>query len=308
MSVIANLPAMPNRVAIACEYLHFLADKGDVWPSVANQLSPLKKVDAQEQDEKTGKLMAEDVLSEMEKLKFLVRDSGDVIKLNSDIRDIALPDGDWQQALRPFLFLRLTVPGIAEMHGQNDVPDALAWLLAQDPFDPMPWSGGLYAERILRQLSETDPLRSVISNNSRYQNLIYWARYLGLAERVSVKFGATVVDMVIPDPTEAISRKLAEIFNSDHELPIQTFMQRLAVECSMLDGGVARCNLETRLSGEFQPKEGHISRATSLALTRLMTRGLIKLESPSDSQTWLLDLGNSTQTVSYIRFLRGEVI
>ena len=307
MSVIANLPAMPNRVAIACEYLHFLGDKGGLWVNVVNQLSPLKKVDAQDQDENPGKVMAEDVLSEMERLKFLVRDAGDVIKLNSDIRDIALQDGDWQQALYPFLFLRLTVPEIAKMHGQNDVPDALAWLLAQDPFDPMPWSGGVHAERILNQLSETDPLRGVIGNNSRYQNLIYWARYLGLAERVSAKFGARVVDMVIPDPTEAILKKLPGIFNCDHELPIQTFMQRLAVECSMLDGGIARCNLETRLPEEFQPKEGRISRTTSLALTRLMTRGLIKLESPSDSQTWLLDLGNSTQTVSYIRLLRGEV-
>jgi hypothetical protein len=305
MSVITNLPAMPNRIAIACEYLHYLGDKGDAWGNVESQLSPFKKADAQEQDEKSGKSMAEDVLREVEKLKLLDRDSNDVIRITPDIRDNTTVDGDWQQLLRPLLFPRLTVPEVAEVHGQGEVPDALSWLLKQDPFDPMPWSGGLYVERIERQLSETDPLRSVISNNARYQNLIYWARYLGLAERVSVKIGTTTLDMVIPDPTEAIAGHLTGLFGDDDELPIQTFMQRLAGACSVLDGGVARRNLETRLAGEFQPKERQLSRSTSLALTRLKTRGLIKLEKPSDAQTWILDLGESTQTVSHVRFIQG---
>jgi len=305
MSVISNLPAMPNRIAFACEYFYYLGEKGGERSSVESQLSPLKKVDAQDQEGKSGKSMADDVLGEMEKLKILVQSSGNVIKLNPDIKDVDLPDGDWQQALRPILFSRLTVPENAEACGQIEVPDALSWLLTQDPFDPMPWSGGEHVERIVLQLGENDPMRNLIGNNSRFQNLIYWARYLGFAERVSVKIGLNAVDMVIPDPTEAIFTHLSEVFVSDPELPIQAFMQRLADVCPVLDGGSSRHNLEARLKDEYQPKENHISRATSLALMRLATRGDLKLENPSDAKSWILDLGQTTQAVSYVRFLQG---
>lgn len=299
MSVITNLPAMPNRIAIACEYLYFLGEEGASWDSIENQLSPLKRGEGSEDEEKSGKSMAEDVLKEMESLKLLVRTSRDGIMLNAQI--IAPSDGDWQQALRPYLFLWLTAPDEAEIHGQSDLPDAFAWLLTQDPFDPMLFSAG-YLKPIERQLPETDPVRSVISNNSRYQNLIYWARYLGLAERVSV-----IDDMVIPDPTEAILSQLSTVFGEDQELSIQIFMQRLALSCPIMDGGSARRTFETRLSGEYQPKEGFLSRSMSLALTRLATRGVLKLSKPSDATTLLLDLGNITETVSHVSLVREKL-
>jgi hypothetical protein len=292
MSVINNFPAMPNRIAIACEYLHYLGEKGGSWDSIEKQLSPLKKGDGNEEEERSGKSMAEDVLKEMESLKLLVRSSTDGIMLNNQI--IAPSNGDWLRALQPYFFLRLTDPDEAEIHGQNDLPDALAWLLIQDPFDPMLFSSG-YLKPIERQLPETDPLRSVISNNSRYQNLIYWARYLGFAERVSV-----IDDMVIPDPSEAILSQFPKVFAEKQELPIQIFMQRLALLCPIMDGGSARCNFETRLTGEYQPKEGFLSRSMSLALTRLSMRGVLKLSKPSDAKTLLLDLGKITETVSHV--------
>jgi len=302
MSVLNNLVAMPNRIAIACEYLYFLGDQGVEWEAVEKQLSPLKKVDADEVGDKpSGKSIAEDVLREMEKLKLLTILSNSAIILSTEIRKIAPMDGDWQQALRPILFSRLVLSEIAEQHGQSDVPDAIAWLLTQDPFNPMPWGGGTHVERIISQLGDNDQLRSVIGNNSRYQNLLYWARYLGCAEWL----GTPGVSVVIPDPSEAISWLLPQVFYDEHELPIKVFMQRLSEICPVLEGGNARNNLEKRIGDEFHLKEHHLSRSTSLALNRLQLRGVIKIKASSDAQTWILDLGRETPPVSYVSLVEG---
>jgi hypothetical protein len=143
MSVISNLVAMPNRIAIACEYLHYLGEKGDAWESIESQLSPLKKAGSDEDDDKpTGKSIAEDVLREIEKLGLLLRNEDSTISLAHEIRNIAPVDGNWQQALRPVLFKKMLYPTVADLCGQSDVPDAISWLLVQDPFDPMLRKGG----------------------------------------------------------------------------------------------------------------------------------------------------------------------
>lgn len=299
MSVLNNFPAMPNRIAIACEYLYYLGPDGELRDNIETQLSPLKKADSDEIG--SGKTMAEDVLNEMDKLGFLTQVSAGKITLMEDIRNISSPQISWQQLLRPILRQRLTFPDLAEKHRQEEIPDAIAWLLAQDPFDPLPFSGGIHATRVAKQLGENDPLRSVIGNNSRYQNLIYWARYLGFAEWVAGKAG----NVVIPDPTYAISECLARIFDKEGELAILTFVQRMSDAFPVLEEGSARRNLEMRLAGEFQRKDQHLSRSTSLALMRLQLRGKLSLRTASDAQTWILDLGKETKAVSHVRLI-GE--
>jgi hypothetical protein len=299
MSVISNLVAMPNRIAIACEYLHYLGEKGDAWESIESQLSPLKKAGSDEDDDKpTGKSIAEDVLREIEKLGLLLRNEDSTISLAHEIRNIAPVDGNWQQALRPVLFKKMLYPTVADLCGQSDVPDAISWLLVQDPFDPMLRKGGGHVERIVSQLGESDPLRTAIGNNSRYQNLLYWARYFGYAEWIGIKSG----NIVVPDPSEAITCCLPSVFGAELELSIQNFVQRLGEACTVLEEGTSRRNLETRLAERYLRKERHLSRSTSLALKRLHLRGVVALKATSDAQTWVLDLANETQPVSHVRF------
>lgn len=301
MSVISNLVAMPNRIAIACEYLHYLGDKGDTWEAIEGQLSPLKKSLGDEDDDKpTGKSIAEDVLREIEKLGLLLKNDDSTICLAHEVRDIAPNNGNWQHALKPLLFRKILFPNVAEQCGQSDVPDAIAWLLVQDPFDPLMRKGGGHVQRIIDQLGEPDLLRSAIGNNSRYQNLLYWARYFGCAEWLGIKTG----NVVVPDPSEAISWFLPTVFGAERELPIQTFVLRIGEACSVLEEGASRRNLETRLTERYLRKERHLSRSTSLALKRLHLRGDISLKAISDAQAWVLDFANDTQTVSHVRFNR----
>jgi hypothetical protein len=299
MSVLTNLVAMPNRIAITCEYLHFLGEKGDSWESIESQLSPLKKSGGNEEEDKpTGKSIAEDVLREIEKLGLLSSNSDSTVSLSKDLRKIAPPDGNWQQALRPILFERIVSPK-ADTYGQNDVADAIAWLLVQDPFSPMSRKGGEHVERIIAQLSETDQLRSAIGNNSRYQNLLYWARYFGCAEWL----GSRTDNVVVPDPSDVIAQHLPTIFFDESELPIGTFIQRLGDVCPVLEEGAARRNLETRLSEQFLRKDRHLSRSTSLALKRLNLRGVIATKAASDALAWVLDLANETKSVSHVQYV-----
>ncbi|SAK87924.1 hypothetical protein AWB82_06080 [Caballeronia glebae] len=310
MSVLSNFPAIPNRVAIACEYLHFLGSKGDLRENVEKQLSPLKKggnEDSESQDGKAdGRTIAGFVVDEILKLGLSSLDEERVLRLNDEYLCMQVPEGDWANALRPILMAKLVMPEHAEKSDQSSVPEALSWLLVQDPYSTLPFSGGIHAEQIVRQLGQQDALRTIIGNNQRFQNLIYWARYLGLAERVSLKIGASSADIVIPDPTEALARMLPSIFVDQRELSIQAFMQRAAEYCPVLDGGVARVRLEDRLMGDFEPKEGHLSRSTSLALFRLQARKLLRLEKPSDAQARILDLGKAHEPVSHVRYTAPE--
>lgn len=303
MSVLSNLPVMPNRIAIACEYFYHLGPDGDHREDIEKQLSPLKKSEGEEGV--SSSTIASHLISEMEKLQLLSASSenANTLRLSPDIQKIELSSDEWMKILRPILWKRMAFPDLAESYGQKEFPDALSWLLNQNPFQPLPWKGGEHAERIVAQLGETDPLRIDIGNNSRYQNLLYWARYFGCAEWIGIKTG----NVVIPDPSEVILWLIPHVFADDSELPIQTFIQRLGEVCPVLDGGSARRNFETRLTAEFQRQEYHLSRSTSLALKRLQLRGIITIKAVSDAQTWILDLANETQAVSHIK-ITGEVV
>jgi hypothetical protein len=292
MSVISNLPAMPNRIAIACEYLFTLLPDGSGRDEIIKQLSPMKRDEGNEGQ--GGTTIAAAVLSEMENLQLVRVSGGGKLTLIEDLAQRASEDTDWKLFLRPLLRNRLTTPDIAAECKQPDVPDALAWLLTQDPFNPLAKSA-VQANRINQQLGAHDELRTVVGNDARFQNLLYWARYLGFAEWI----GVASSDQIVADPTRAIAADLPAIFAVEARLTVSAFAQRVAANCPVLDGGSARLALERRMV-ERPQLEGHFSRATSLALVRLEARGLISLTAESDAETWALDLGRARRPVSSV--------
>lgn len=301
MSVLSNLPVMPNRIAIACEFLYFLGPDGGDADSIIKQLSPLKP---EAEEKSTGSTIASAVISEMEKLKLLVTYEGS-LKLTDEIRSLAPKSGDWHEILRPLLCERMTSPDLVGLYEQSELPEALAWLIGQDPLNPPSRAGGLHVELISQQLGEADSLRTSIGNDSRYQNLLYWARYFGLAEW----FTLNSINVVIPDPTNAILRKLTKIFGANNaELPFNLFVQRLGEIYPVLDGGRARLELEARLNKPFQRQEHQLLRSTSLSLKRLELRKIIEMSTDSDAEAWVLDLGNEMPVVSRIKFIGGALV
>ena len=303
MSVLSSFPAMPNRIAITCEYLHYLGPEGDERSNIEAQLSPLKKPEA-EDGTSSGSTIATAVLNEMIALKMVVSAPDGRYKLADDIRTLSVDKVEWSDLLRPTLMRRLLYPECADEFKQEEVHEAIAWLLCQSPYEPMPRSGagGVHVERIDRQFGGDEPLRGWIGNNSKYQNLLYWARYFGLAEWT--KSGDEIV--VIPDPTLALERNLTAIFNDTTEISIGDFRSRLHTLCPVFEGGSARQAVESRMKAECQTRPGDLSLSTSFALRRLKLRGVVSFKSDSDGVMLVLNYGRKSEAVSHVCFNPGE--
>lgn len=156
---------------------------------------------------------------------------------------------------------------------------ALAWLLTQESGQPIPWTSD--QNLIMKEQMEGADLYD-ITNKSRFAMLCYWARYLGYADGLNSRDGFTV----IPDPTEAIARRLQRVFAETSRLPIGRFFERIAIDCPVLEGGASRSIVESRLYRKRSDLQ--ISSSTALALWRLEERKHIKVDHVSDAETWLL--------------------
>jgi hypothetical protein len=158
-------------------------------------------------------------------------------------------------------------------------PYALAWLLLQPSGSAVSWNSDQHIV-MLDQMDGSDCYD--VTNEGRFAMLCYWARFLGFAERLSSQEG----NSVIPDPTEAIDRRLDGVFTDNPRLAIPRFLERIARDCPVLEDGAFRREVE----GRFKVKRlaNELSAATSLALWRLEKRRRIKLDQVSDADTWLM--------------------
>lgn len=299
MSVISSFPAMPNRIAIACEYIFSLGVDGGQRDEILKNLSPLSNGDGEDDNEvaSSGKTMAHSVIDEMENLELVLINENSNLILAKDFLSAKKTSYDWQSLLQPILRERLTDSSRASQFRQDDVGDALSWFLSQDPFKPIAKSRQ-HADFLREQLQESDPLLITIGNDSRFQNLLYWARYLGFSEWISIGDN----DLAIPDPTRAINYYLPTIFQSQKSLAIGEFVSRLAKACGIFEGGPIRQELEQRLKSAIR-EERHFSRSTSLGLARLENQGLILLKKESDAGSWILDLGKEQMPITSIDYL-----
>jgi len=295
MSVINALPAMPNRMAIACEYLFMLGSEGAPKEEILTQLSPLSKDEGGE-TAGSGPTMASSVITEMESLQLVCFNAKGHLCLAEDLLVAGNEGLSWQSVLRPVLRERLTDPHRAAEFKQEEVADALSWLLAQDPFRPFA-KARQHADLLREQLDESDILLTTIGNDSRFQNLLYWARYVGFAEWI----GSGGNDLILPDPTRAVQEYLPSVFGDNTMLPIGEFAGRLAKTCSIFEGGVSRQAFEKRLRISFR-EHHHFARSTSLCLARLENRGVISIVKEADAETWILDLGREQRPVTSLDY------
>lgn len=197
------------------------------------------------------------------------------------------------EAFRAHVLRVLCDETLADETGQSNVAPALAWLLMQDPLRPMPWSENPLPI-ITRQLVGGDSLD--LGNASRLQTLAYWARCLGFARLV----GAGQV-YIVPDPHDAISRLLPEVFDIGAPLRAREFRKRLADLCPVLEDGSIRARIEQQARDEVvRANPQRLSRSTSLALLRLESSGRIELQERHDSEVCLLDLGTSERRFHFV--------
>lgn len=303
MSIISSLVAQPNRFIIATEFVHSFGDKGVKLEDLERMLSPSPPQSNQGDEdadlsERSGSTMAKLVLAEMQRLKILEQTENEHLRLNPALT-VGERKIDWAGRLYDYVFPILCTADKARAHGQDELPDALCWLLRQDPTQPLGFSGGQHYDALTAQVVAGDPLFDGIRNDARYQVAVYWARYLGLAERLTIK---PVAEKVIADPTRAIAARLSQLFAGERELPMQTFVQRLGAQIPVLDGGQVWNEMAGRLKAATQT-HNHLSQATSFALLRLELAGKIKLAAISDAGAWELRVGRETKFPSQITYL-----
>lgn len=190
-----------------------------------------------------------------------------------------------EEASTPFLTAieRRTISEPASIVQANGwLAGAIGWLLCQAPLDPLPFGSSAARNRLMSQMGSLD---FGITNDSRWQNAVYWSRALGYAERAPMGD-----DMVVPDPTRAISRLLGGVLSPGVKTPLRKFLADLAEISPVLDGGRLRRQVEN--AAKINHEDNEISASMALALIRLRQRGEIELIESSDADRITVDAGS----------------
>jgi hypothetical protein len=178
---------------------------------------------------------------------------------------------------------------------------ALSWFLSSNPLRPMNFSeapqNGLKAE-VGEYASKTE-----LTSLHRYQNFLYWARYLGFATIVGGGSDAEDVTSrrAIPDPLKAIESALPEIFADTNDLPIEHFLRRLAAIFPVFETGSVRQEFEAMRLTPVADGDKRLSIATSLALQRLVDRQRLTMTSVADAAGRILDFGSREGRASRVQ-------
>jgi len=183
-----------------------------------------------------------------------------------------------------------------------DFTRALAFILAQDIY--VNEFSAHHRVEALEQRQFRDEARRLLQNDTRWNGLRHWAKYLGFFWEDQ---------RLWPDPTAAIREELPEVFGKQDELPAQDFITRLGERLPVLDGGRYRLEIEAVLEpAEWQPPtpRGLLSTSLSRALWRLSRPGgPIRLPDPrsdaGDGRTLQRAGGRHWQTFTHVLLEKG---
>ena len=154
-----------------------------------------------------------------------------------------------------------------------------AWILHQPILNfPHDRSGIHYAMKT----QGLPPEELQVASEARLDNVIYWAKYLGLVRQMQASAGSGV----IPDPTDYLRRFLPELLPPGDEVAAQDFRSRLAQLCPALDGGSVREALIRKLAPDWPASR--LSESLSFGLERLEQANEIKIWCPDDWRDFLL--------------------
>ncbi len=284
MSVISNLTAMPNRIEIVYRYLGICEDIGMSKDDLKQALCPPA----------LGSGIADDVINEANRLGIIEATSDGYYRLSRELRKTpALNFLEWLEA-------RLLDPVQAEKVGQANFPDALAWLLEQDPAEPFEFGDNISG--LITAQCGADVGAFELSNRARSQNFVYWAQFLGYTWRLRV--GNT--EVVMPDPTRAIERHLSHLLAQTGELLIEELLDAWASRSPVLEGGSVRQKIIKLCSSDVLRDPKILSHSTSMALLRLEKRGIIKLERRADALAYTLNTKPNPRPISHVVWQKGR--
>lgn len=157
----------------------------------------------------------------------------------------------------------------------NDLATVLAWLMTQ-PIAATPETTAKLKLKFKKVWPDFEGLS--MKADTQWEQLLYWARYLGLIWQRRFKQGAGVV----VDPTCLLRRFLDELLAPGEKIEIKKFVAGLGERCPVLDGGVVRKRVLATL-GKDLPQDV-LSDALSFALERLKREQVLDLIPVSDTK------------------------
>ena len=291
MSIVTTAQAVPNRLF---SLFAFLLDsengesrsKFEAWatpPSLSGSRS-------QEEAEPSTTLFVNSLI-EARRLGLIEEDDGR-LKVSSNAKTAGPTKGSPEARFRAFMLQTLFDPAQAEETGHANFMVAMSWFLDCNPLVPLPFSEGPQ-NRIKVEIGEKNAALTELTSVNRYQNFIYWARYLGFATIIGGSGeDASTGRQVFVDPTRAIALALPDIFGSDTTLTADAFVSRLSSIYPVFEGGSARAAYDAlRQEPAADANTRKLSASTSFALKRLANRQVVGLETVADASFRILNLG-----------------
>jgi hypothetical protein len=298
MSIITTFPAVPSRLLSIFAAVYETED-GESKETLEAYSTPasLAKRGSTEEEESGSKLFA-DAFKEARRLGIVEENDGKIRVLKGVMDSPKSRRVDAEKAFRAALIGVLFNPDRARETEHEAFMLAIVWLLGKTPLEPLSFSEP--PQDLLRADLGEDGQRTELTNLARYQNFLYWARYLGFACFVGFENSTKVV----PDPRKAIQSALPQIFGEQKALDIEQFLTGLNQHYPVFEGGSAWTEVES-MRVQTSNSEDTLSIATSLALRELADRGELVLEAVADARGRILRYGQETERVSRIR--RGTI-
>lgn len=297
MSIVTTAQAVPSRL-LAIYATLFAGEQGEPKERIEAYATPpsLAGRGADEDGEPSTTLFT-NTLQEARRLG-LVEDADGRLRLTAEARGGGKKGQPSERYFRDYMRRTLFDPARAVETQQAGFMLALAWFLNANPLKPMGFGDGpqiALKVDIGDQASKTE-----LTSLNRYQNFLYWARYLGFATFFGARDGEDTARRAVPDPTRAIADVLPVIFSEEPELPIETFLSRLATVYPVFERGSARLDYEEMRLNPTSGTGHRLSITTSLALQRLNDRQMIAMTSVADAPARVLDFGLREGRVSHV--------
>ena len=276
----------------------FDAENGEVKERIEAWATPpsLSGRGADEDGESSTTLFS-NTLQEARRLE-LVEEVDDKLRITADARGGGKRGQDSERYFRDYLKRTLFDPGRAIETQQAGFMLALAWFLSANPLKPMVFSEG---PQIALRIEIGDNFnKTELTSINRYQNFLYWARYLGFATIVGGRDDDSGSRRAIPDPARAIETALPAIFADGDELPIEAFLSRLSAIFPVFEKGSIRKDYDAMRLKPLADDAHRVSIATSIALQRLADRQRITLSIVPDAPVRVFDFGVRKDRFSHV--------
>jgi hypothetical protein len=299
MSIVTTAQAVPSRLFALYAAL-FESENGEVKDRIEAWATPpsLSGRGGDDDGESTTTLFS-NTLAEARRLG-LVEEIDEKLRLTADARSGGKKGGNSEDFFLSYMRRTLFDPARAAETQQGGFMIALSWFLSCSPLRPMNFSEG--PQNGLKAQIGDHAAKTDLTSLNRYQNFLYWARYLGFATIVGGGSDAEDVTSrrVIPDPVKAIESALPAIFADGNELPIEHFLTRIGAIFPVFETGSVRQDFERMRLMPIIDGEKRLSIATSLALQRLVDRQRLTMTSVADAAARILDFGQRESRVSRI--------